>query len=206
MGAGSRSWLFGLLSPLFFVLSLSGADARSGPRPMPEIGLSPCSGALAQAEKSHGIPDGLLAAVALAESGRWDADKAAIIAWPWTVTNGKNSQYLPSAEAAIAAVETLRRQGETNIDVGCMQVNLSYHPDAFASLAEAFDPAANVAYGARFLRDLHQESRSWSQAVRHYHSRTRTLSRPYLKRVFRLWNAVRRDAIERRRLALADLP
>ncbi len=35
-----------------------------------------------------------------------------------------------------------------------MQVNLGYHPEAFASLEAAFDPRRNVAYATRFLLEL----------------------------------------------------
>ena len=42
-----------------------------------------------------------------------------------------------------------------SIDIGCAQVNLMHHPDAFASLEQAFDPMANADYAARFLKQLH---------------------------------------------------
>ena len=49
-------------------------------------------------------------------------------------------RYLPSKEAAIAEVQALKAKGITNIDVGCMQVNLYYHGSNFDDLNEAFDP------------------------------------------------------------------
>ena len=36
-----------------------------------------------------------------------------------------------------------------------MQVNLYYHGDAFDNLAEALDPAHNVAYAGTFLKKLY---------------------------------------------------
>ncbi|MDZ7712446.1 MAG: hypothetical protein U5L06_04740 [Rhodovibrio sp.] len=63
-------------------------------------------------------------------------------------------RYLPSKAAAIAEVRDLQARGVSNIDVGCMQVNLHWHGDAFESLEQAFDPAYNVAYAAAFLLDL----------------------------------------------------
>ncbi|HJO71542.1 MAG: hypothetical protein QF450_07035 [Rhodospirillales bacterium] len=59
----------------------------------------------------------------------------------------------------------LSARGVRNIDVGCMQVNLLYHKDAFATLEEAFEPASNAAYAARFLKDLYATSGSWSAAA-----------------------------------------
>ena len=53
-----------------------------------------------------------------------------------------------------------------------MQINLMHHPDAFASLEEAFEPTRNVAYGARFLGQLRDETQSWTRAVERYHYRT----------------------------------
>ena len=75
-----------------------------------------------------------------------------------------------SKAEAIAHVERLKAAGERNIDVGCMQINLMHHPDAFASLDEAFEPTRNVAYGARFLGALEQETSSWERAVERYHT------------------------------------
>ena len=36
---------------------------------------------------------------------------------------------------------------------------------------DALEPAHNVAYAARFLKQLRQETESWSRATAHYHSR-----------------------------------
>lgn len=98
----------------------------------------------------------------------------------------------------------LWRQGVRNIDVGCMQVNLKYHDNAFATLEEALDPDSNIEYAARLLRKLFSRHRSWSQAVAHYHSATKSLNVTYRKKVMRLWYQERRWAInERRRLVQA---
>ena len=103
-----------------------------------------CAEQAAARERAERIPPGLVHALALAESGRWSASDKSTRPWPWTVTSGRDSFYLPSKDAAIAKVEALQASGRTNIDVGCMQINLHYHPDAFANLDEAFDPDTNV--------------------------------------------------------------
>ena len=65
-----------------------------------------------------------------------------------------------------------------------MQVNLQMHPDAFASLDAAFDPAANADYAARYLRELHAEANGdWNVAVGLYHSHTPYLAAEYRDRV-----------------------
>lgn len=159
-----------------------------------------CRAPIAQAELDHKIPRQLLAGVSLAESGRWHTAKKESFAWPWTVTSGKKSRYFKSRDAAIREVKHLRSHGVSNIDVGCMQVNLYYHASAFASLEEAFDPAANVAYAADFLVDLHDETRSWTRSVARYHSSTPGLGSAYFVRVSKLWQRERhRVAAQRRR-------
>ncbi len=143
-------------------------------------------------ERAERIPAGLLRALALAESGRWLAEDKSTKPWPWTVTSGKDSFYLPSKAQAIAKVEALRASGRTNIDVGCMQINLHYHPDAFSSLNEAFDPRTNIAYGTKFLKNLRQKTRSWGKATAYYHSQNRVRGTAYRDKVYKIWRDLRR--------------
>ncbi len=72
-----------------------------------------------------------------------------------------------------------------SIDVGCAQVNLMHHPTAFASLEQAFDPAANADYAARFLKQLWGTTAggNWMTAAGHYHSQTPELADPYRQQV-----------------------
>jgi len=150
-----------------------------------------CISAIAQQERSKAIPHGLLQAISLVESGRWfertSAAKGEIIAWPWTVTTGGKGHFLPNRVDAIAFVQSLQASGVENIDVGCMQINLKYHPKAFSSIAHAFDAHANAAYAADFLKTRHAVSRSWLQAAGDYHSTTPKLNKSYRAKVSKLW-------------------
>lgn len=148
-----------------------------------------CIKPIADAERREGIPARLLGAVSLAESGRPDAGGSAIVAWPWTVMAEGNGRYFDSKAEAVAEVERLRARGVRNIDVGCMQINLMYHPDAFPNLDAAFDPATNVAYGAALLKSLRLSSGSWSQAVAQYHSQDGERGRTYMARVLHIWSS-----------------
>ena len=103
-------------------------------------------------------------------------------------------RYLSSKLEAINEVRALQARGVRNIDVGCMQVNLYHHADAFFSLEQAFDPAANVAYAAQFLRSLFAGSGSWQEAAGQYHSATPELKIPYRDRVVQIWNEQQRLA------------
>ncbi len=150
-----------------------------------------CLAAIAEAERSAKLPRHLLHAVALAESGRRHPETGAWTPWPWAINNAGASYFLDSPDEAVAAVQGLRAQGETNIDVGCMQVNLHYHPSAFASLHDAFDPGTNAAYAAALLRTLFRRTGSWIYAVQTYHSGKFRNNFPYRQRVMTLWRQLR---------------
>ena len=149
-----------------------------------------CNQAAKKAEIEARIPRNLLTAISLAESGRWDDRRKASFAWPWTVTNGASATYYPTKEEAIEGVKALRKAGKTNIDVGCMQINLHYHPNAFESIEDAFDPVANVGYASRFLTNLQKETESWAEAAGRYHSSDPTRLNNYRDKVLGLWERV----------------
>jgi hypothetical protein len=154
-----------------------------------------CEQAGRTAEQAYGLPPGLLLAIGRVESGRWDAQLDRVVAWPWSIdVNGRSHQF-SSGRDAIAAVRTLQASGSTNIDIGCFQINLSYHPEAFPSLEQAFDPQANAQYAARFLSSLRVRFGNWQDAVAAYHSATPDLGLPYRQRVFAAWTGNPGDAL-----------
>lgn len=175
------------------VISLAAVQAKAAKFPANAAEfIETCRTATATTEKSLRLPKRLLNAISLAETGRWHAKNREIIAWPWTVYSEGRGRYLPSKAAAIAEVKKLKAKGVKNIDVGCMQVNLHWHPNAFKSLEQAFDPAINASYAGNLLKKLRSESRSWNLAVAHYHSRTKKYNVPYKKKVLKLWQDDRR--------------
>src|SRR5271167_4797604 len=151
------------------LLAWSSAAAAEPPEPAQN---ADCSAAIATAERSGDIPSGLLAAIAHVESGRPDPAGGAVQPWPWTIDVGGDGRFFATKSEAVAATRELRAQGVASIDVGCLQINLAYHPAAFASLDEAFDPVANSLYAARFLRLLFSQTGDWPAAVAAYHSQT----------------------------------
>jgi soluble lytic murein transglycosylase-like protein len=62
-----------------------------------------------------------------------------------------------------------------------------YHPNAFVSLDEAFDPGANARYAARFLNALYAQGKDWAHAISAYHSETPALGEPYRVLVMARW-------------------
>ncbi|QEX18932.1 hypothetical protein FRZ44_42430 [Hypericibacter terrae] len=152
-----------------------------------------CSTEISKIEAAEQIPSLLLHAISKIESGRTSPEGTARIAWPWTVMAEGQGRYLPTKAAAIAEVKKLRKRGVKSIDVGCMQVNLMYHADAFDSIEDAFDPAQNVAYAAQFLKALKDELHSWIKAVGSYHSRTPAYFAVYRSKVFAAWRQEQKD-------------
>jgi len=143
-----------------------------------------CATALRAAESQHGTAPGLLAAIAKAESGRPVPPLRGLQPWPWVVNADGAALYFESKLAAVTWTRLALARGVQQMDVGCMQVNLQSHPQAFRDLDDAFDPAANADYAARFLRRLRDEAGGdWMTAVGYYHSRTPVLAADYRERV-----------------------
>jgi hypothetical protein len=126
-------------------------------------------------------------AIAVVESGRRDPVSGAVYPWPWTINAEGVGHWFESKADAIVAVKALQARGVSSIDVGCMQVNLMHHPDAFPSLDVAFDPMANATYAARFLRDLYNQTYAWPLAAAAYHSFTPGLGADYARKVLAAW-------------------
>ncbi|WP_173982550.1 transglycosylase SLT domain-containing protein [Magnetospirillum sp. SS-4] len=169
----------------FTVILLAAVAARAVVPVHPEAA---CAAETSSSERLYGIPAALLHSISIVESGRYNSDRRAVIAWPWTVMAEGKGRYFPTKAEAIAEVRKLKAEGVRNIDVGCMQINLRYHPDAFANLDMAFDPAANVAYAARFLKGLFDATGHWLTAASYYHSQTPNLAAAYRERLVKVWN------------------
>src|ERR1700712_3063188 len=97
-------------------------------------GAKLCTRQLPRYEREYGIPTHLLSAIASTESGRYHEGLRIRVPWPWTINAEGKGYFFDSKSQAIAAVRKLRAQGVQSIDVGCMQVNLHHHANAFASL------------------------------------------------------------------------
>jgi len=146
-----------------------------------------CRSAIQAAEREARLPAHLLTAIARVESGRRDPETGAFHPWPWTINAEGRGQFFPTKAAAVAAVQQLWAQGVRSIDVGCMQINLRHHPNAFANLELAFDPLTNARYAARFLTELNSSRNDWTRAASAYHSATPEFADPYRERVMAAW-------------------
>ena len=127
-----------------------------------------CIREILAAQTRHGIPDNLLLAIGLQEAGT--RRNGHFTVWPFAVNAAGEGRLFDSRNAALDWVAERQASGIRSIDVGCMQINMRWHPDAFADVTEGFDPQVNVDYAARFLKRLHRRTGSWMQAAGSYHS------------------------------------
>lgn len=162
---------------------LLSALACVGPAALAHAADLVCRTAAVSAERRYGLPPGLLLAIGKVESGETDPRTGTLEPWPWSVDWQGQSLSFPTKAATIAWVKALQAGDDPSVDVGCFQINLHYHPDAFSDLDEAFDPARNADAAARFLSQLHAQFGDWGQATGAYHSQTASLAAPYRRRV-----------------------
>lgn len=147
-----------------------------------------CSNLFPYFERKFSIPVNTLHSIALKESGKKHTKHKIVLVWPWSVNVEGKGYYFDSKKEAIAFVKKQIMKGKENIDVGCMQINLKHHIDAFRSLSEAFNPRENIEYGARFLKSKYEQLGGWHKAVAHYHSATPSLGSHYKKEVIKIAN------------------
>lgn len=161
-------------------------------RPAADHGL--CIAAIRRAERRYQIPENLLMAIGLQEAGM---QKSGILTvWPWTANVEGAGYRFASRNEAEAFVRQKLATGVTSIDIGCMQINLKWHPMAFSSLREGFYPAANVDYAARLLLSLKESTGSWLEAAGRYHSATETYKTKYQQGIERNLVVASRRAAE----------
>lgn len=123
-----------------------------------------CEQAASVVERTLDIPEGLLAAIARVESGNH----------PFAVNvNGLAVQFARRS-LATDAVRTMLESGamgqRPRVDVGCFQINLGWHPHAFSSVEDGFNPLSNGLAAGLLLRQLHLETHDWRKAVARYHA------------------------------------
>jgi soluble lytic murein transglycosylase-like protein len=117
-----------------------------------------------RASKAHGVPLSMLYAVGLTETGRAGSLQ------PYALNIEGKAAYGIGLDEALRLFEEARRKGAKLIDLGCMQINHHFHKEHFASVREMFDPARNVDYAARFLKELYRREGTWTLAVARYNA------------------------------------
>lgn len=153
MVMATRAALGAMLAAIFTCSGVALASAENA-----------CEREMAAAAQEHGIPLGVLYAVGLTETGRGDSLR------PFALNIDGKASYDMAKDEALRRFEVARKAGVRMIDVGCMQINHHFHARHFASVADMFDPPRNVAYAARFLRQLREREGTWTLAVARYHA------------------------------------
>jgi tetratricopeptide (TPR) repeat protein len=155
-----------------------------------------CLPEIAKAEQRYHLPAGLLLAMSLAESGRRDPASGAVVPWPWTIQTHGTSQFYEYPGDAIKDTTKYLAQGNALVDVGCLQIDLFHHPDAFKTLEAAFDPETNVDYGAAYLVHLARSLGSWTSAIAAYNAGDPAEGVGYLAKVLYLWKGVHLNEVQ----------
>ncbi|TDL74203.1 lytic transglycosylase domain-containing protein [Palleronia sediminis] len=151
-----------------------------------------CHEAARRAASESGVPVDVLLAITLTETGRRHEGRFA--PWPWTVNAAGEGRWFATRHEAEAFVAKRRAQGIDSIDIGCFQINLRWHGEAFATPDAMFDPVENARYAAAFLGRLHAETGDWTRAAGAFHSRTEIHAARY-----------RRKFAQHREMVLADV-
>ena len=139
---------------------ISSAAASAAPADTSRI----CERQMAQAAVKHGVPLGMLYAVGLTESGNRGSLQ------PFAMNIQGKAYFGTSAADVVQRLGQAQREGVRLVDLGCMQINHHYHRAKFASLEAMIDPAQNVEYATRFLKELKEREGSWTLAVARYHA------------------------------------
>ena len=108
----------------------------------------PCEREMARAARRHGVPLGVLYAVGLSETGRKG------VLNPYALNIDGKTALATDLRNAVTLFSDAKNKGAKLVDLGCMQINHRYHGDKFSGVEAMFDPARNVDYAARFLKEL----------------------------------------------------
>jgi hypothetical protein len=112
-----------------------------------------CLEATRQAERVHGVPAGLLTAIALAESGLH----------AYALSIGGRAHYPETREAARAL---LASAGGSSVMAGCVQVNARVHA---RNSDWPLDPVIAADWAGGMMARWARETGSWPEALRRWH-------------------------------------
>ena len=146
---------------------------------------SHCEVIIKKIESLTDIPTGLLLGIGKAESGRIKNDE--IVIWPWTINHAGKSLFFDNKNQMKKYISKHVKEGDNNLDVGCMQINLKWHKHNFKDIKDMIAIEPNVSYAASFLIQLKSKYGTWEKAIKHYHSSDPVKNKPYLNKVVNFW-------------------
>lgn len=139
-----------------------------------------CEQAIADGARRSGVPEAVLHAISLTETGRRVDGR--LRPWPWAINREGQGYWFRNRDEALAFARESAAAGRRSFDVSCFQINYLWHGENFPSLEAMFDLDTAADYAARFLKQLHAETGDWSVAAGAYHSRTPVLANRYRAR------------------------
>lgn len=150
----------------------------------PSQGMTPpetCDRAALQSAGRFGVPPQVMLAITRAETGRnLDGN---LSPWPWSVNVAGDSHWFESQAEAAEFVRAELDRGQSNIDLGCFQLNWRWHGENFRSIDQMLSPAQNAEYAAGFLVEQHRKYGNWVDAVAAYHSNDPENAERYIEKV-----------------------
>ncbi len=157
-----------------------------------------CMNATQKFEKKYNIKEHLLTTITNVETGRWNEKHQQKLAWPWTINAQGKGYFFETKAEAVREVKRLQKAGVKSIDVGCMQINLAFHPEAFKNVEEALDPQKNVEYGAQFLTSLYKrKGNDWIKAATAYHSSLPRKAKVYKKKLANTYESLKQAMLDK---------
>ena len=150
--------------------------------------INECSESINRIEKKYNIPNKLLRAISLTESGR--TIEKQFVAWPWSVNVSGKSYYFKDKVSTLLFLQK-KVKYQKNIDIGCMQINFKYHYEQFKNLDTMLDPINNIDWAAKYLKKLYKRYKSWNIAISRYHSSNPERMKIYLQKVKKNWKSER---------------
>jgi soluble lytic murein transglycosylase-like protein len=123
-----------------------------------------CEQQMKRAAHQNGIPLHILYSVGLTETGRRG------VLSPYDMNVEGRAVHSRDLGEALTRLAAERARGAKLIDVGCMQINVYWHQSKFRSVNEMFEPARNVDYAAKLLKELKGQQGTWTLAVARYNA------------------------------------
>lgn len=189
----------GLALASALALAAGAAPARADADP-----AALCEHAAVTAARTWGIPQDVMTALALTETGIARSGQPPR-PWPWALNIGGHGQWFATRAKAEQALTEAIARGTRSIDIGCFQINLHWHGGAFASPEAMLSPRDNAAHAARLLAGHHADAGDWILAAGAYHSRTTAIAARYRVR-FAAHLAALAGAYGARQAATAPVP
>lgn len=121
------------------------------------------------------------------------ARELAAIGTPVKVDAYHFSKRFNSAAEATTFAQRILDLGYTNMDIGLMQINWSYHGKYFPNIAAGFDAERNLNYAVYYLLQ-HRQNMGWWESVGRYHSGTDKYAKRYIANVYAMYKRVHRLA------------